>query len=90
MKTFGREVIRCLQGKLKPVRGMPPLRDQKFAVRKTTSLREEDYELSSSQLTTQAQGGRDCMLMGSQECNEYVSKFLSTIDYVLVQPISIA
>ena len=35
-------------------------------------------------------GGRDCMLMGSQECNEYVSKFLSTIDYVLVQPISIA
>ena len=35
-------------------------------------------------------GGRDCMLMGSWERNEYVSKFLSTIDYVLVQPISIA
>ena len=35
-------------------------------------------------------GGRDCVLMGSQECNEYVSKFLSTIDYVLVRPISIA
>ena len=30
------------------------------------------------------------MLMGSQECNEYVSEFLSTIDYVLVQPVSIA
>ena len=30
------------------------------------------------------------MLMGSQECNEYVSEFLSTIDYVLVRPISIA
>ena len=30
------------------------------------------------------------MLMGSQECNEYVSEFLSTIDYVSVQPISVA
>ncbi|EPP30225.1 hypothetical protein CP8484711_2985 [Chlamydia psittaci 84-8471/1] len=30
------------------------------------------------------------MLMGSRECNEYVSKFLSTLDYVLVRPISIA
>ena len=30
------------------------------------------------------------MLMGSQECNEYVSEFLSIIDYVLVRPISIA
>ena len=28
--------------------------------------------------------------MGSRECNEYVSKFLETIDYVLVQPISVA
>ena len=35
-------------------------------------------------------GGRDYMLMGSQECNEYVSEFLSIIDYVLVRPISIA
>jgi len=35
-------------------------------------------------------GGRDCMLMGSQECSECVSKFLSTIDYVSVRPISIA
>ena len=26
----------------------------------------------------------------SRECNEYVSEFLSTIDYVLVRPISIA
>ena len=54
MKTFGREVIRCLQGKLKPVRGMPPLWGQKFAVRKATSLREEDYEPSSSRPTTHA------------------------------------
>jgi len=30
------------------------------------------------------------MLMGSQERSEYVSEFLSTIDYVLAQPISIA
>jgi len=30
------------------------------------------------------------MLMGSRECNEYVSEFLTTIDYVLVQPISVA
>ena len=30
------------------------------------------------------------MLMGSRECSEYVSKFLSTTDYELVQPISIA
>ena len=30
------------------------------------------------------------MLMGSRECNEYVSEFLSTIAYVLVSPISIA
>ena len=28
--------------------------------------------------------------MGSQEWNEYVSEFLETIDYVLVQPISVA
>ena len=56
-KTFGREVIRCLQGKLKVVWGMPPLQGQKFAVRKTTSLREEDYEPSSSRPTTHAQGG---------------------------------
>jgi len=51
---------------------------------------EEDYEPSSSRPTMHAQGGRDCMLMGSWGCNEYVSKFLSTIDYVLVQPISVA
>ena len=30
------------------------------------------------------------MVMDSRECNEYVSEFLSTIDYVLVRPISIA
>ena len=48
MKTFGREVIRSLQGKLKPVRGMLPLQGQKFAARKTMSLCEEDYEPSSS------------------------------------------
>ena len=30
------------------------------------------------------------MLTGSRECNECVSEFLSTIDYVLVRPISIA
>ena len=29
-------------------------------------------------------GRRDCMLMGSRECNEYVSEILSPIDYVLV------
>ena len=56
-KTFGREVIRCLKCKLKPVRGMPPLQAQKFAVRKTMSLREENYEPSSSRPTTPAQGG---------------------------------
>ena len=28
--------------------------------------------------------------MGSQKCNEYVSEFLSTTDYVLIRPISIA
>ena len=56
-KTFGREVIRCLQGKLKPVQEMPPLWGQKFAARKATSLREEDYEPSSSRPTTHTQGG---------------------------------
>ena len=76
-KTFGREVIRCLQGKLKLVWGMPPLQGQKFAARKTTSLHHHDQ-------LRMCNGGRDCMLMGSWECNEYVSKFLSTIDYVLV------
>ena len=35
-------------------------------------------------------GGRDCMLMDSQECNEYVSEFLSTVDYLSVQPIAVA
>ena len=50
---------------------------------------EEDYEPSSSRPTTH-NGGRDCMLMGSRECNEYVSEFLSTIDYVFIRPISIA
>jgi len=30
------------------------------------------------------------MLIGSWECNEYVSEFLTAIDYVLVQPISVA
>ena len=82
-KTFGREVIRCLQGKLKPVWGMSPLQGQKFAVRKTMSLHHHD-------LLRTRKGGKDCMLMGSQECNENVSKFLSTFDYVLVRPISIA
>jgi len=28
--------------------------------------------------------------MDSWECNEYISKFLSTTDYVLLQPISVA
>ena len=56
-KTFGREVISCLQGKLKLVWGMPPLQGQKFAARKTTSLREEDCKPSSSRPTTPAQGG---------------------------------
>jgi len=37
--------------------GDDPLRDQKFAVRKTTSLLEVDYEPSSSRPTTHAQGG---------------------------------
>ena len=53
---------------------------------------EEDYEPSRGRLrafiiTTyyaRARGGGDCMLMGSRECNEYVCKLLSTIDYVLV------
>jgi len=36
------------------------------------------------------EGGRGHTLMGSQEWNEYVSEFLETIDYVLVQPISVA
>ena len=45
---------------------------------------EEDYEPSSSRPTTHAQGGEGLMLMGSRECSEYVSEFLSTIDYVLV------
>ena len=30
------------------------------------------------------------MLMGSRECSEYVSEFLSTTDDVLVGPVSIA
>ena len=63
--------------------GDAPLWGHKFAVRKTTSLH-------PSRLTTHAQGGRDCMLMGSQECNEYVSEFLSTVDYLSVQPIAVA
>ena len=50
---------------------------------------EEDYEPSSSRPTTH-NGGRDCMLMGSRECNECVSKFLSTVDYVLVRSVPIA
>ena len=37
----------------------------------------------------QAQGAEG-LLMGSQECNAYVSEFLSTTDYVLVRPVSIA
>ena len=37
--------------------GDTPLRGQKFAARKTMSLREEDYEPSSSRPTTHAQGG---------------------------------
>ena len=41
-RTLGREVIRCLQGKLKPVWGMSPLRGQKFAARKTMSLHHHD------------------------------------------------
>ena len=53
------------------------LRGQKFAVRETMSLHHHD-------LLRTCKGGRDCMLMGSQECNEYVSEFLSTTDYVLV------
>ena len=53
---------------------------------------EEDYKASRGRLrafiiTTyhaRARGGRDCMLIGSRECSEYVSEILSTIDYVLV------
>ena len=63
--------------------GDAPLWGQKFAARKTMSLHHHG-------LLRTCKGGRDCMLMGSRECNEYVSKFLSTIDYVLVRPISIA
>ena len=37
--------------------GDAPLRGQKFAARKTMSLREEDYEPSSSRSTTHVQGG---------------------------------
>ena len=51
--------------------------------RKTTSLHHHD-------LLCTRKGGRDCMLMGSQERSEYVSEFLSTIDYVLIRPMSIA
>ena len=40
---------------------------------------EEDYE--PSRLTMHVQGGRDCILMGSWECNEYVSEFLSTVTH---------
>ena len=61
----------------------PPPRGQKFAARKTMSLHHHA-------LLCTRKGVRDCMLMGSRECNEYVSKFLSTLDYVLVRPISIA
>ena len=85
-KTFGREVIRCLQGKLKLVWGMPPLQGQKFAARKTTSLCEEDCKPSSSRPTMHAQGGEGLHANGLRN----VSKFLSTIDYVLVRPVSIA
>ena len=46
-------------------------------VRKTASLHHHD-------LLRPRKGGRDCMLMGSRECNEDVSEFLSTTDYVLV------
>jgi len=60
-----------------------PLQGQKFAARKTTSLHYHD-------LLRTRRVGRDCMLMGSRECNEYVSEFLSTIDYVFIRPISIA
>ena len=55
----------------------PPLQGQKFAARKTMSLHHHD-------LLRLRKGGRDCMLMGSRECNEDVSEFLSTTDYVLV------
>ena len=64
------------------VRSLQQGRLRAFA-RKTTSLHHPD-------LLHTPKGGRDCMLMGSWECNEHVSKFLSTIDYVLVRPISIA
>ena len=45
--------------------------------RKTMSLHHHD-------LLRTCEEGRDCMLMGSRECNEDVSEFLSTTDYVLV------
>ena len=57
--------------------GDAPLRGQKFAARKTMSLHHHA-------LLCTRKGGRDCMLMGSRECNEYVSEFASTIDQVLV------
>ena len=56
-KTFGREVIRYLQGKLKPVWWMTYLPGQKLAVRETMNLHEEDSEPSSSRSTTHTHGG---------------------------------
>jgi len=53
------------------------------SVRKTMTLHHHD-------LLRMRKGERDCMLMGSQECNENASEFLSTTEYVLVRPISIA
>ena len=61
VENIWQEVIRCLKCKLKAVRGLPPLRGQKFAVRKIMSLREEDYEPSSSRPTmSQGEGGTVC------------------------------
>ena len=39
--------------------GDTPLRGQKFAARKTMSLREEDYEPSSSRPALHVQGGQE-------------------------------
>ena len=83
-------VIRCPQGKLKPIQGMPPFRVRNLQWGRLQAFKRKTTTLHPSQLTMHTPGGRDCILMCSWECNEYVSKFLSTIDFLLVQHISVA
>ena len=75
-------MIRCPQGKLELVQGLPLPQGQKFTARKTTSLHEEDDEPSSHNYQEEtptahnAQArGRDRMLIGSQKYNVYVYEF---------------